>query len=78
MVTCEEIMKKTYLRNCGMVSIWKKRKLKTSTFFDVASNNLREKGINVMEWIEQGRMEKENKTLDTERCENIDTPYINK
>ena len=26
----------------------------------------------------QGRMEKENKTLRTERCENIDTLYINK
>ena len=26
----------------------------------------------------QGRMEKENKTLGTERCENIDTLHINK
>ena len=26
----------------------------------------------------QGRMEKENKTLATERCKNIDTLYINK
>ena len=25
----------------------------------------------------QGRMKKENKTLGTERCENIDTLYIN-
>ena len=26
----------------------------------------------------QGRMKKENKTLGTERCENIDTLHINK
>ena len=26
----------------------------------------------------EGRMEKKNKTLGTERCENIDTLYINK
>ena len=27
---------------------------------------------------QQGRMEKENKTVGTERCKNIDTPYRNK
>ena len=33
---------------------------------------MREKGINNMKW----RMEKENKTLGKERCENIDILYI--
>ena len=32
--------------------------------------------INNMEWID--RMDKRNKTLGKERCENIDTLYINK
>ena len=40
------------------------------------TTGVREKGINNMEWDRQGRMEKENKTLCTERCEDIDTLYI--
>ena len=37
-----------------------------------------EKGINVMKWIDKGRMKKKKKSLVTDRCENIDILYINK
>ena len=37
---------------------------------------INEEGVNNMEWIDKGRMEKENKTLGTERCKNCDTVYI--
>ena len=62
-----------------MVSTWKKKKGKTSKFVDAEGNNWneREGGINNIEWIDSSRMEKENKTLGTERYENIDTLYIN-
>ena len=38
---------------------------------------MREKGIKNMEWIKQRRrMQKRNKTLGTERCENIDNLHM--
>ena len=40
------------------------------------TRRMREKGTT---WNDrQGKMEKENNTLGTERCDNIDTLYINK
>ena len=52
-------MKTDYIKNVRMVSTWK-------NFVDAVSNkgNGRE---------QQERMEKENKTFETERCENTDT-----
>ena len=46
---------------------------------DAGSNNQNEREGNYQHGMDrQGIMEKENKTLGTERCENIDTLYINK
>ena len=61
-----------------MVTARKKNKGKTSKFVDAGSNNWNERERN----YERGRnrhggMEKENKTLGTEICENIDTLCIN-
>ena len=54
-------------------------KRKTSKFMDLGSNNWNERAGNYQYGMDrQGRKEKENKTFDTERCENIDTLYINK
>ena len=46
---------------------------------DAASNNWNEREGNYQHGMDrQGRMEKENKNLGTERFENIDILYINK
>ena len=45
---------------------------------DAGSNNWKEREGNYLSGMDrQGRMEKENTILRTERCENVDTLYIN-
>ena len=52
----------------------RKAKSQNSWMLEVTTG-LREKCINI---YRQGRMEKKNKTLSTEMCENIDTMHISK
>ena len=40
-------------------------------------NGMREKGISNLGWVDR-EMTKENKTLGAERCDDVDTLYINK
>ena len=42
MVMCEELLRKVYLKNVGIMSAWKKNKGKTSKFVDAGSNNWNE------------------------------------
>ena len=42
------------------------------------TTEMRGRGINDLEWIDMEGVEKENKTLGTERCENIKNLFINK
>ena len=58
-----------------MVSTWKKNNRKTSKFVDARRNNWSEREEHGMD--QEGIMEKINKALGTERCECIDTLYIN-
>ena len=52
--------------------------INTSKFRDAGGNSWNEReGSQPRGMDQQERMEKENKTLSTERCENIDTLYIN-
>ena len=56
---------------------WKKKR-KTSKFVGAGSNR-NEKGWDQQHGKDrQKRIEKENKTSGTERCENIETLYVNK
>ena len=60
-----------------MVFTWKKKR-DTSKFADAGSNNWNERNRNEQHGVyRQGRVEKENKTLGAEICENINTLYIN-
>ena len=70
-------MKKGYLKKTEWCLSGRKTKgrLRNSWMQEVTIG-MRDNEIN-MEWIDQERMEKKNKTLGTERCESIDTLYIN-
>ena len=54
----------------------RKGRLRNSWMQEVTTGMKEKVIINNMEWID--RMDKRNKTLGKERCENIDTLYINK
>ena len=57
-----------------MVSTWKKKKRKTSKFVEQeVTRNERERN----DQHGMGRQKNKVKTLGTERCANIETPYIN-
>ena len=73
----ENEWRKATLKKFGMVTTWMKKKRKTSRFMDAGSNNGNEREGNQQHGMDrQGRMKKENKTLGTERCKNIETLYI--
>ena len=64
-------------KNFGMMTAWKQKKRKTLKFVDARSKTrLREKGVNNMEWIDKEECRRKIKLSGTERCENIDTLYI--
>ena len=55
---------------------WKKKQgIPRNSWMQEAITEMREKGINIMGWINR---EEWSKTLDTEKCENIDPLNINK
>ena len=78
MVTCEELMKKGYAKT---ILKWcptgRRRECRPRyLLMQEVTTEMREREISNMD--RQVRMEKENKTLSTEICENNNTLYINK
>jgi hypothetical protein len=78
-------MRKAFSKNFGIVSAWKKEKLKISKFVDAGrdkwNQRLKERGWNYQHGIgQQGRIKKKNKikTLVAERSGKTNTLYMNK
>ena len=74
-------MKKYYLKILEWCPPGRRRRIKgrpRNSWMQEGTIGMREKGINKHEMDRQGRMEKENKTLSTERCVNVNILYINK
>ena len=73
-------MNKDYLEQFSSgVHLEEKEKRMTLKFVDAGRNNGNEREGNYKHGMgRQGRMEKENKTLGTGRCEKIETLYLNR